>query len=486
VIAAGATVAMAQSSAGAATTAQVRGLLQDAYMMTQAIKSDVLRAEVLCDVAATQARAGSAAAPTTFGQAAQVAIHISEPGWRRPALARIGLAQALAGDLAGAIQTAGWEAQSTAELVDGLLERKDVAAARRVADARRGPEGPSLLGRIALAQWKAGDVAGAQRTLQQGLQNASTLPPDWQRSSALESVVTVQAALGDVPGAVRTAESSPHRDRKDYTFGEVALGQALAGDVPGALVTADRIVDRQAKAAALLRAGRARAKAGDTQGALRIVPTIVDEGNRSAVLREVVLAQVRAGDLTAAGATAAGIPNDVHQSRAWRDILRAQLERGDVPGAQQTKTKLSPRDQRLQVEAVREIAVAQARLGDLNAALKTAATIPDDWYVQAWTLHDIAGHQRRKSDVNGALQTASLIKDAQIEYAISADVYREIAAARAASGDVQGAVAWAGKQMQPIVHALTMLGIAEGILDGSGVGPPRIATSGGWFYPTDD
>ncbi len=166
----------------------------------------------------------------------------------------------------------------------------------------------------------------------------------------------------------------------------------------------------------------AQAEAGRFDVALDTAALIGDEFLRTGAWRQIAVAQARGGDRAEAGklldkvlqATAAF--KNVHLIRvdALIATAEAQAHIGDVPGA--LKTAVSVGNLRGKAEAFRNIALVQTKGGDLKGALDTADTIADE-KIKAQTLRGIAAARAEAGDREGALQTAAGIRDPYLKAA---------------------------------------------------------------------
>ncbi len=120
---------------------------------------------------------------------------------------------------------------------------------------------------IAVAQSKAGDVAGSRQTFAMALRTARSFKDDrLSKSWALHVIAPAQAEAGDVAGsrrtfaeALRTARSIKSKAGKDYVTGNIISGQAFIGDFAAALQTVKTIKHDAEK---ILCTGRHRHRAG--------------------------------------------------------------------------------------------------------------------------------------------------------------------------------------------------------------------------------
>lgn len=216
--------------------------------------------------------------------------------------------------------------------------------------------------------------------------------------------------------------------------------------------------------AVMLSAGLAFA-AGSRPGAQDVLPllqqakdaarSIADDPHlRDTALRGVAGAQAEAGRFDAALDTAFLIGDEYLKTGAWRQIAVAQARDGD----RETANKLLGRVLQavaafknvhlIRVDALIATAEAQAQIGDMSGALKTAVSV-GNLRGKAEALRNIALVQAKDGDAKGALGTAETIADEKIK----AQALRGIAAARAEAGDREGALQTAAGIRDPYLKA---------------------------------
>ena len=184
----------------------------------------------------------------------------------------------------------------------------------------------------------------------------------------------------------------------------------------------------------------AQAESGRFDAALDTASLIADEYLKTGAWRQIAVAQARGGDRETANKLltqvlqAVGAFKNVHLIRvdALIATAEAQAQIGDVPGA--LKTAVSVGNLRGKAEALRNIALVQAKGGDAKGALDTADTIADE-KIKAQALRGIAAARAEAGDREGALQTAAGIRDPYLK----AGAFRKIAVAQAILKDRAGA-----------------------------------------------
>jgi hypothetical protein len=121
---------------------------------------------------------------------------------------------------------------------------------------------------------------------------------------------------------------------------------------------------------------------------------------------------------------------------ALRSLAKAQAKTGDIIGAQQTLANVPDLpDKQNTLFVIQEIAKAQAVAGDMSSALRTVSTLPAG-YPQAQALTAIARAQASCGNIVGALQTAGAVKEDWVR----SNMLIEVAKAQAKAGDFAGAI----------------------------------------------
>jgi hypothetical protein len=444
-----------------------RSILLQARGAASSIAQAHTRARALRAIAWTQHRAGDRVeALQTLEQATGAALQIEDRNSRLDAVADVLFLQIHMGDAAGARTRVSTLFVGVASPLPWLLvEAGQPAAARALMNGLEPQRRPELLAAMAVAQAAAGNRPASAATMREAIDLATALIQDWRRSSALVAVIRASAELRDVAGARRLAQQVSDRGWQAAAWEQVAVAQARSGDVAGARQTVGAIADSERRNLALIGIGQAQAKAGDVQGALATA-ALASGHARARILREAAKAQAAAGDVVRARAIAAVISEEGESSAALRAIARAQLGRGDVTAAQATVALLPPL---AQTYVLGEVAVAQVKAGDVAGGLATARGAPTTEY--RWmALRDVAIAQAAAGDLAAARQTAASIGDASVEYQDTAEALRGISAIQAKRGDVKGAVAAALAQTATAPKAFGLLGAAQGLLDGAGLG----------------
>jgi hypothetical protein len=391
---------LAWAAPGAATThtippgriAAARQLLQEAEKRATSVPAGKVRDAYLLGVASLRARAGDVDA----GLRALAAIPPPYDFSMREAVQEIAAAQAVRGDVAGALTHVaalvhGPDADLALQAVATALARagRQADALGVVAQARNPAAGDLALAAVATARVEAGDRPGALAALhsargavgpQSTMVEAYLLARDGKTSEAhglgagladdtwlfgFVQRAHAQARAGDLAGARATAGRIPPGDFRESGQVAIACGQARGGDVAGALATA-RSLPEPARSLAHADIAIAQAQRGDAPGARRTTGLVQVPGNQARALEAVAGEAARAGNLTEALRVARSMAFDEYRRTAIKAVVEAQAGRGDVAGAMATIAALPPEEQPGLELAV---ALVRAEAGDAGPLL---------------------------------------------------------------------------------------------------------------------
>jgi hypothetical protein len=384
-----------------------------------AIQKKDARTNALVRLAQGQAEAGE------WEQARQTAESLrDDPTQRRKVLAEVAKAQARAGE---------WLlARQTVDAVDDDASRAESLAS------------------LARAEARAGRRQEAHQTLVAALAIADSLHNQERRARVLGVVARSQARVGMREEAVRTflaARQAIDRLeegwRRDDALVESAKAQAGAREWALALQSVAAIKDDCKRWPALQRLVRTQARAGEVAIACRTAESIEIDWNRLAMLAEVVRLLAEKNRRPAAREALralGGVADQMVRAEkylgpaALRELARAQAEVGDLELARQTIDRLESRSDRS--AARRALSRAQARAGEWALACRTARAIPKR-ICRAELLRELAGAQARAGRPEGARRTfraahraAASIRNESYREAVMRKLARELSAAR--------------------------------------------------------
>jgi tetratricopeptide (TPR) repeat protein len=348
-------------------------------------------------------------------------------------------AQVRTGDLKGALRTAdrvrsliaSWQAEASPDFRKSLTACGSTAAILAVEKSR-------VLIEIGTTQVKAGDRAGAARTLHQ---------------------------------AMRDLEAAGVRSPEGGVMWLLANALADAGDYPAARRAASFLKDDFSRKNCLLHIVAVQADAGDMKGALETAGAVRSSPEQDALQALFAGMQAYAGKMTEARRTADAIHDPGSLVQALMGIARSQLKRGDRNGAAETLRRALRITEGIKKPAdpsedkdwlLTFIAEAQAEVGDNDGAVRTAESVWDDRLGvpsgRLFALGRVAAAQARAGNRQEAART--------IERASRVAADRErgwLISFQAQAGDAGGALAQANRERDPERRATYLLKVAEGM-----------------------
>jgi hypothetical protein len=206
-------------------------------------------------------------------------------------------AKAYAAHLDGASRTRADGAIAEAEATAG-----DIGAAKEMAKGLDDEKEQALtLAFIAEAQAKHGDQSGAQETVNLA-KSAAVQVPDYLSRTVLGTVAAAEVKAGDLAGAEALLKVNP-----SYIAREIAIARGQTGDIAGAKEMFAQISDPTDQACANAGIAEAQSRAGDGSGAVeslnaaRMAAGSISDSSRLAdACAYIVEAWTKAGDASAA------------------------------------------------------------------------------------------------------------------------------------------------------------------------------------------
>jgi hypothetical protein len=353
-----------------------------------------------------------------FQSALEVASLIQDGNSRSLTLKYIGKAQAAAGRLA--------EAQNTAVAIAAIPDR-DFNAETEVLTA------------IALNQ-ATGDRNAAETTMSTAMQTALKLPPD---------------AGFDM------------RPRAD-ALGKVAVAWAQIGSAQKSLEIVSQIGNEKEQDSLLLDAALAAAKAHKA-GAARMLLDKVHDHTSAVYVGALVSAATSLGDFTAAQRALEQFSEDCDGTATLAaDLATAMARSGRIASAMELIRRIpgyaEPSLLGAKAYGLRQVAATEAESGQFDMARATAASIPsvlaEPQHPRTFQCKFVGGMV--SPDV-AKTDWRTVTNSALVRYSI-VTAYRSTARVMAARGGVNDAIAWSKKEREPYAQASILLGAAEGIL----------------------
>ena len=392
------------------------------------IKSDSDKSSVISEIALAHARAKN------FAEAAQTASAIQDSDWKDQTLEWIANQQAAAGDIQGAtrlaheIKNAQYRAQALTYIASLEAEGGQAEKARAVVQ--------DALGAAEQTEPTEG-VAGRS-----SLAACFSQEPEHPRDAALERVAVAQAQAGDTTAAMETLNRMHDKSGRENSLATIAGYQARSGDFAGARASIAAIGKDSCKTAALHGIVEAQFEAGNLSAALLTVDEMGDPYEKALTLTYLGEEVANQGALT----SAMGILG--HARVVANQIIDGQYHADILEGIARIEVKAGNR-----VEAAKTLAAAVPLV---------MAALEQDKREHRWSsaLPDLIEQQAELGDLDGAWDNLGKTSDND-----RTNIVGKAASAQSKAGDMQGALAWAARQISPRDKALALVGIAEGILE---------------------
>lgn len=393
-------------------------------------------------------------------KAGKTAYEIPDDAQKAFALMHVAIAQAKAGDRAGAAKT--------------FEQSVRVAEAIQHQDEYR--KGNTLMF-IAKAQAEAAEVEAALKTAY-GIQTQRVNCKEW----ALAHIASSQAKGGDIKGALQTVNTI-RESGQAFALMLISARQLNADDLKGAVKTAEQIQDGSYKVEALTSIARAQAKAAGQPGVRKSLELALEsakgleDGNpdlntsrKATALVRIAEVQVETGDLKSALHIAESLKGSHKQDKVMAHVAKAHIKAGKIAEALQIVEKLS--DGMQSDEVLRELAKVQIEKRDFRAARKTIDAI-EYHGLRIEALLDIAKAQVKAGDQVAAkaafqeaiaqVKTPAMLWYEDGPMCASPSQVHLIMTARAEAGDEKGALAWADTQDSAFLKSLVIAGVGEGL-----------------------
>jgi RNA polymerase sigma factor (sigma-70 family) len=320
--------------------------------------------------------------------------------------------------------------------------------------ARAAPPAPLVEATVRLgAAWATGRAVAAAAppvTLAEGVVRMLVLDR-LKRVTLIVGVVAVLAAAAGVGSYRVLAGKAPRESAAPAPAPPDAPPPDARQVLAQALDAARAIEDPAERVTVLVQLAHLQGKAGDQAGglktlvqALQVARTLEEETPKGMALREIAGAQVRLGNVPGALRTAGLLEQAAHKNHLLFLIACQQAQEGDLAGALRTAGAITDYQRDGALEAV---ARAQARAGDVKAAVRMAEGLKHQPLSRGGALEEIALAQAKAGDRAAAaeslrealrLQTSTLAREGDRNSARA-----RVAVLQARIGDVPGALAGA-------------------------------------------
>jgi len=395
--------------------------------------------------------------PEIIRQAQETAQGIRDAREKAFALGFITVTQARLGDIDGAKQTADriietdatrrFKADALIAVGEAQAQSGDREGARRnFSDVKQRMAGISafdkalLLADLGVAQAKAGELEDAKQTATDVVGSDPGPVSRLSNIRILEAIAQSQFQSGDVAGANQTIEGFKFSSDRMIIWRWMARAQIESGDLKGARLTLVRLKQMEAvmsdvfasspnyitsdDISSLVEIAELEVKAGDVASGRQILSSAKRTAGRmskpedkASGLRIVAEAQALTGDLAGAKQTAAGI-NDSNEKKLTLVAVAAATAK--APHSDKNSARQILRSVKAaagiglaskKLEILCDIAITQARIGDVNDALQTESGMSAS-NEKTMALHAIVEAQLLAGDKESAKRT--LIREKQV------------------------------------------------------------------------
>lgn len=414
-------------------------------------------------------------------------------------LYHIGVAQARIGDVQGAIESAKavddlYRMNLLAEIAAAYIRGGDQKGASEIVTRIKENKGKGfILIKIALAQVE-NDPSAAVKTLQKALK---LIKNSEEPEFIIGDFAVAYAIAGRPEEAFRIAHNIRNENTKANTLREVLQvlkekegSKQVAPYVKQAIQMAREIKDSHTKGYALQEISKLQLVFGDKAGALGTASLFVSEIEDFRLMDLLYVAEIQkeAGDREAAKRSIQRAIRSMEKSGRFYElssIVRTQIKLGDLVGA----TELVKSREELDPWVLIDVASAQARAGEMDAAFQTIAPLEES----AWRVEALARFAQEQADTGSgpAIELSLLqafllaqvksegLRKTSVEIVFSNQgtcgyILEHRAKKLVQEENVKSALALAESLTFPYLKARTLIGVAEGILDGMGMPTRRL------------
>ncbi len=266
-----------------------RGDESGAFRTLEKIEDVGRRKRGIEEIAVALAKGGN------ISRATEIATSIKDSYFRDVALQGIAEAQAEAGDVDGALKTAGEirraersKVIALGHIVDTLVRRRDFARAQSVLSqaveaTNQISDRAELLGGLARRQAEINDRQGATRNIRQAIRALKGVREKRFLVHPQLAIVQAQVQVGDLTGALQLAAKIVSEYFQDRAYCEITEFKAWAGDIKGA-VDAAGLSHGMGRGYNLKVIAKIQAYTGDKKGALAWAITQTGPSDRALAL----------------------------------------------------------------------------------------------------------------------------------------------------------------------------------------------------------
>jgi len=329
-----------------------------------------------------------------------------------------------------------------------------------------------LIIKVAIAKAKHGDRKGSRRNFGEAVTIASGFTHDlslrhFTKIRALCDIAVGQTQAGD-PSARDTLKLAKPRMQLGHYYTDArlsyfAIAQARCGFLQEALQTTESIQTPWRIAYTLASIAAVQVEEGNSTDARELfhkagdaASKIKDSGPRAQTLLSVVEQCTKSDQPDAGLQLAQRIEFDIRREEALLKIVEWYAEHGEIEQAEEVRNEIKINHCRRQANT--SIIYAMIQSGNFNSAFEIAKKM--DGPEEGEVMHKLIEGQTQAGDFSGAVLTArTWHTSGRTDRALGL-----VATAQAKAGDVDGALALASNEDEPLRKAHIWLGAAKGLL----------------------
>ncbi len=285
------------------------------------------------------------------------------------------------------------------------------------------------------------------------------------RGRAWGAIAKFQLENGDLAGAEKTAESMKVTVDKVMMFSDIALAYSHQGDSSMAmrlfsevLATAKELGEEESEINIHRYILKTMLQSGEMDRAMKLAEMTSKRVKRSWYYSDIVYLLIARGDIVRAKSVAERIEESSIKEKVLSTIMLEQVKRVEIAEGKALLATIEDLDLQMQVYCA--LAEKQASSGDMEGA---KATLKQAQEVANGSLSLVVMSRLKIKDVKGAWADARRLPDEERQKKLKA--FRMVAAAQAATGDIESIRKWVASQSDAEFITYLYLGAAEGQLE---------------------
>ena len=422
------------------------------------------------------------------------AMNITSKYQRGLVLEEIGAAQAEAGDLDAAVETARQAYPNTFAILKAIGEQlansNDSGEVESILLKLKLGHSPTLLAFLAQGQAQKGNIDVALRTTEQ-IQDRGV------RFDALRWIAERQAATGDYSGARKTFELARAANPSEHSSPDeveilIAKGQTSRGDIQGALATISSMKSSGMKVTALASVAEKLSNTADKVSAIAFLEDVMrdsPEGRDGDILRYVAIPlQVKLGQKDRAMQVAGVLRVDL-RLKGYAAVGVACAEAKDIACVDAALARIDPKTSFVRENSdfqahqlILNVTAALLDHGEFEAGSRWLTLVeqhPDVRYTEPEVKLQRVFALAQNGEFDAARSLALKIRPSSMDEGERGAAFRTIALLQTKKDGAASAKQWASALADSEDRAYSLLGIAQGLL---GIGDATLPYPTLWIH----